>query len=99
MKNAAAAGVIATMLLTAPAVEARDRRAGMVVSSTAAGLIASAQGCSPQCGRAMYVGMAPAIFGYGYRLTYYGNGFSYQPAWYPAPSYYAEPRFPGCCRW
>src|SRR5437868_343284 len=99
MKSAAAAVAIATTLLTSAPVDARDRvSGGPVVSSTIAGLIASAQGCGPQCGRAMYVGMAPAIFGYGYRATYYGNGFSYQPAWYPARSYYAE-RFPGCCRW
>jgi hypothetical protein len=100
MKNAAVALVIATTLLTSPPVEARDRiSAGMVVSSTTAGLIASAQGCSPECGRAMYVGMAPAIFGYGYRATYYGNGFSYQPAYYSGHAYYVGPRFRGCCRW
>jgi hypothetical protein len=92
MKTAAIALLIATTLLTSSAVEARDRvSAGMIVSSTTAGLIASAQGCSPECGRAMYVGMAPAIFGYGYSATYYGRGFSYQPAYYP--------RFRDCCRW
>ena len=65
MKNAALALVIATTLLTSPPVEARDRvSAGMVVSSTTAGLIASALGCSPEYCRGMYVGTAAAIFGY-----------------------------------
>ena len=100
MKNAAVALVIATMLLTSPAVEARDRlSAGMVVSSTIAGLMASAQGCSAGCGSGLYLATAPAIYGYGYRATYYGNGFSYQPAWYPGQAYYVGPRFRGCCRW
>ena len=100
MKNAAAALVIATTLVTSPPVEARDRvSAGTVVSSTTAGLIASAQGYSPEYGGALYVGAAPAIFGYGYRATYYGHGFSYQPAYYPGYAYYARPRFRGCCRW
>ena len=83
MKNAAAALVIATTLVTSPPVEARDRvSVGTVVSSTTAGLIASAQGCRPECGGVLHLGTAPAIFGYGYRATYYGNGFSYQPAYY-----------------
>lgn len=99
MKNAALALVMATTLLASHPVEARDRvGAGMVVSSITAGLIASAQGCSPQCGGALYLGTAPAIFGYGYRATYYGNGFSYQPSYYPAYAYQAGPRFRGCCR-
>jgi|SRR3954463_4988409 hypothetical protein len=99
MKNAAVALAIATTL-TSPPAEARDRvRAGMVVSSTTAGLIASAQGYSPEYRRVLYPGMAPAIFGYGYRPTYYGNGFSYQPAWHPGYAYYVGPPFRGCCRW
>ena len=99
MKNAAVAFVIATTLLTSP-VEARDHvSAGMVVSSTTAGLIASAQGYSPEYRRGLYLAAAPAIYGYGYRPTYYGNGFSYQPAWYPGHAYYVGPRFRGCCRW
>jgi hypothetical protein len=100
MKNAAVALVIATTLLTSPPVQARDRvSVGMVVSSTTAGLIASAQGYNPEYGRALYLATAPAIFGYGYRATYYGHGFSYQPAYYPGYAYYVEPPFHGCCRW
>ena len=100
MKNTALALVTATTLLTSPPVNARDRvSAGLAVSSTTAGLIASAQGCSLECGRAIYVGTAPAIFGCGYRATYYGNGVSYQPAYYPEYAYYVRPRFRGCCRW
>src|SRR3954452_17612368 len=100
MKNTAVASVIATTLLTSPPVEARDRvSAGTVVSSTTAGLIASAQGYSPEYRRGLYSGTAPAIFGYGYRPTYYGNGFSYQPAYYPGYAYYVAPRFHCCCRW
>jgi hypothetical protein len=99
MKNAAVALVIATTL-TSPPVEAGDRvLAGVVVSSTTAGLIASAQGYSPEYRRVLYSGTAPAIFGYGYRPTYYGNGFSYQPAYYPGHAYYVGLRFRGCCRW
>jgi hypothetical protein len=99
MKNAAVALAIATTLLTSHPLEARDRvSAGMVVSSVTAGLIASAQGCSPECGGALYWGTAPAIFGNGYRATYYGTGFSYQPAYYPGYAYYVGPRFRGCCR-
>ena len=100
MKNAAVTLVIATALLTSPPVEDRDRvSVGMVVSSTTAGLIASAQGYSSEYGRALYLGTAPAIFGYGYRPTYYGNGFSYQPAYYPGHPHYLGLRFRGCCRW
>jgi hypothetical protein len=100
MKNAAVASVIATTLLTSPPVEARDRvSVSTVVSSTTAGLIASAHGYSPEYGGALYLGTAPAIFGYGYRATYYGHGFSYQPAYYPGYAYYARPPFRGCCRW
>jgi hypothetical protein len=92
--------VIATTLLTSPPVEARDRiGAGMVVSSTIAGVIASAQGYSPEYRRGLYLATAPAIFGYGYRPTYYRNGYSYQPAYYPGDAYYVGPRFRGCCRW
>jgi hypothetical protein len=94
MKNAAVALVIATTLLASPPVKARDRvSAGMVVSSTTAGLIASAHGYHPEYGRAVYLATAPAIFGYGYRATYYGNGFSYQPAYYPGYAYYVEAAF------
>ena len=100
MKKAAVALVIATTLLTSPPVEARDRVSiRMVVSSTTAGLIASAQGYSPEYRRGLYLATAPAIFGYGYRATYYGNGFSYQPAYYSPYAYYVGPRFRGCCRW
>lgn len=98
MKNAPLALAIATTLLTSPPAEAQDRvSAGMVVSSSIAGLIASARGYGPDYGRALYPGMAPAIFGYGYRATYYGNGFSYQPAWYPAYAYYVGPPLRRCC--
>jgi hypothetical protein len=100
MKTASVALVIATMLLTSPQVEARDRGSdGLVVSSTIAGLMASAQGCGAGCGPGLYLASAPAIYGYGYRPTYYGNGFSYQPAYYPGRAYYVTPRFRGCCRW
>jgi hypothetical protein len=100
MNNAAVAFLIATTLLTSPPVEARDRvSGGMVVSSTTAGLIASAQGYSPEYRRGLYLATAPAIFGYGYRPTYYGNGYSYQPAYYSGHAYYVGPRFGGCCRW
>ena len=100
MKNAAVALVLATTLLTSPPVEAGDHRsAGIIVSSTTAGLIASAQGYSPEYRRGLYFAVAPAIFGYGYRATYYGNGFSYQPAWYSPQAYYVGPRLRGCCRW
>jgi len=100
IKNAAMALVIATTLLTSPPVQARDRvSAGMVVSSITAGLIASAQGYCPEYCRGLHLATAPAIFGYGYRATYYGNGFSYQPAHYGGQAYYVGPRFYGCCRW
>jgi len=100
MKTASVALVIATTLLTSPQVEARDRgRAGLVVSSTIAGLMASAQGCSAGCAAGLYLATVPAIYGYGYRPTYYGNGFSYQPAYYPADTYYMTPQSRGCCRW
>ena len=100
MKTASVALVVATTLLTSPQVEARDRgRAGLVVSSTIAGLMASAQGCSSECGPGLYLATAPAIYGYGYRATYYGNGYTYQPAYYPGPAYYVEPRWRTCCRW
>ena len=100
MKHVAVALVIAATLLGSPSVEARDRvSAVMVISSTTAGLIASAQGYNPQYGRALYLATAPAIFGYGYRATYYGNGFSYQPAYRPGYAYYVEPPFHRCCRW
>jgi hypothetical protein len=98
MKNAAAASAIATTLLTSLSAEAGDRvSAGMAISSTTAALIASAQGYSPGYGRAPYAGAAPAIFGYGWRATYYGNGFSYQPA--RQYTCYVGPRLYGCCRW
>ena len=98
MKNAALALAIATTLLTSAAAEARDRiSAGMVVSSSIAGLIASARGYSPEFAGTLYPGMAPAIFGYGYRATYYGSGFSYQPAWVPGHAYYVVPRSRRCC--
>jgi hypothetical protein len=100
MKKTAVALVIATTLLTSPPVEARDRvSAAPVVSPTIAGLMASAHGCGAGCGAGLYLATAPAIFGYGYRGTYYGNGFSYQPAYYPGQAYYATPRLRGCCRW
>src|SRR3954451_334785 len=100
MKHVAVALVIATTLLTSAPVEARDRvSVGMVVSSTTAGLIASAQGYHPQYGRALYLATAPATSGYGYHATYYGNGFSYQPAYRPGYAYYVEPPFHRCCRW
>jgi hypothetical protein len=98
MNNAAAGLAIATTLLTSPSAEAGDRvGAGMAISSTTAALIASAQGYSPGYGRAPYAGAAPAIFGYGWRATYYGNGYSYQPAF--QHMYYVAPRLYGCCRW
>jgi hypothetical protein len=75
MKSASVALVIATTLLTSP-VEARDRiSAGPVVSPTIAGLMASAYGCGAGCGPGLYLAAAPAIYGYGYRPTYYGTGF------------------------
>jgi hypothetical protein len=103
MKNAAAAlaiATIATIMVAQPPAEARNSfGSGMIVSPTIAGVIAGTHGYSPGYGYAQYVGAAPAIFGYGYRVTYYGNGFSYQPAYYPGYAY-ARPRyFRGCCRW
>ena len=100
MKTASVALLVATTLLTSAQGEARDRvSTGPVVSSTIAGLMASAQGCSSECGHRPYLATAPAIYGYGYRATYYGNGFTYQPAYVPGLVYYAGPRWPGCCRW
>ena len=100
MKNAAVVLVIATTLLTSLSVEARDRvGAAIVLSSTTAGLIASAQGYSPEYRRGLYFAVAPAIFGYGYRATYYGNGFTYQPAYVPDLAYYGGPRWRRCCHW
>lgn len=100
MKTASVALVAATTLLTSPRVEARDRvSAGLVASSTIAGLMASAQGCSSECGHRPYLATAPAIYGYGYRVTYYGNGFTYQPASVPGLVYYVGPRWRSCCRW
>jgi hypothetical protein len=100
MKNAAVALGIANTLLTPPPVEARDRvSAGMVVSSTTAGLIASARGYCPEYRCGLYLATAPAIFGYGYRATYYGSGFSYQPAYHLGHAYYVGPQFRVCCRW
>jgi hypothetical protein len=98
MKNAAAALTVAMTVAAQPPALARDGfAAGIVVNSTIAGLLASGYGYSAEYG---YVAAAPAIFGYGYRATYYGNGFSYQPAWYPGYAYYARPQyFRGCCRW
>jgi hypothetical protein len=99
MKTASVAFVIAATLLTSP-VEARDRvSAGPIVSSTIAGLMASAYGCSAGCGPGLYLATAPAIYGYGYRLTYYGNGFSYQPTYHPGQAYDVRPPLRGCCRW
>ena len=97
MKAASIALLIATALLTSSQWQARERLSnGPVVSPTIIGLMASAQGCSAGCGTDVSLAIAPAIFGYGYRATYYGNGFSYQPAHYPG--YYAPPRIGGCCR-
>lgn len=97
MKAASVALAIAITLLTSPQAQARDRvRAGVVVSPTIVGLMASAQGCSAGCGRGAYLAAAPAIFDYGYRPTYYGQGFIYQPAHYPG--YYVPPRLRACCR-
>lgn len=100
MKIASAAVVIAVMLLTSSQVEARGRgNGGLIVSPTIAGLMASAQGCNAGCGGGLYLATAPAIYGYGYRTTVYGQGFSYQPAYDAAHAYYVTPRFGGCCRW
>jgi hypothetical protein len=100
MKTASVALVVATTLLTSAQGEARDRvGTGQVVSSTIAGLMASAQGCSSECGHGPYLATAPAIYGYGYRATYYGNGFTYQPAYVPGLAYYVGPRWRSCCRW
>lgn len=99
MKKVAIALVTATTLLTSPLVEARDRiSAASVVSPTIAGLMASAHGCGAECGHGLYLTTAPAIFGYGYRPTYYGNGFRYQPAYYPEQTYYGRSPLRGCCR-
>lgn len=95
MKNPLAAFAIATVLASPPLTEARA--GAVMVSPTIAGLISSAYGCGPASGCTRAVGMAPAIFGYGYRVTYYGSGYSYQPAGY---AHYARPRYVrGCCRW
>jgi len=99
MKAASVALLITTTLLTSSQLEARDRLSkGPGVSPTILGLMASAQGCSAGCGTGVSLAIAPAIFGYGYHLTYYGNGFSYQPAYYPAQAYYVRPPLRGCCR-
>jgi len=100
MKIASVALVVATTSLASPQVEARDRvHTGPIANSTIAGLMASAQGCGAECGPGSYFTTAPAIYGYGYRATYYGNGFTYQPAYVPGLVYYVGPRWPGCCRW
>ena len=101
MKSAAAALAVAMTVAAQPPAQARDGlAAAIIVNSTIPGLLASSHGYSAQYGYPYYVAAAPAIFGYGVRATYYGNGFSYQPAWYPAFAYYARPRyFRGCCRW
>jgi Na+(H+)/acetate symporter ActP len=96
MKTALAPLAFVTMLVVQSPAEARDGfGAAVIVSPTIAGLAASASGYS-EADR--HAGIAPAIYGYGYRVTYYGKGFIYQPAWSPAYAYYAAPRFRPCCR-
>jgi hypothetical protein len=95
MKNPLAPVAIAMTVLVSALTEARAGDA--VVSPSIAGLTASANGCGAAYGCTNGVGVAPAIFGYGYRVTYYGNGFSFQPAGYP---YYARPHYcRRCCGW
>jgi hypothetical protein len=92
MKNPHAAFATAMAILAA-APSTQARAGAIMVSSTIAGLISSADGCGPDYGCAPAVGMAPAIFGYGYRLTYYGRGYSFQPAFRPGYWRYARPRY------
>jgi len=99
MKNRLAAFAIATTIL-APLTLTEARAGSLAVSPVIAGLISSANGCGPEVGCAPAAALAPAIFGYGYRLTYYGRGYSFQPAYGPRYTPYARPRFMGrCCGW
>jgi hypothetical protein len=92
MKNPLAAFAIAMSVLTPlPLTEARA--GAVMVSPAIAGLISSASGCGPEYGCAPAVGVAPAIFGYGYRVTYYGRGYSFQPAFHQGYRHYARPRY------
>ena len=99
MKKAAAAlAIVTTVIAQSPAGAQNGAGGALFVSPTTAGLIASAQGNSSGYG-VPYFGLAPAIYGYGYQPTYYGNGFSYQPAYNRGQAYYVAPRLQRCCRW
>ena len=98
MKNPLAAFAIAMTVLAPNLTEARAD--SVAVSPVMAGLIASAGACGPDYGCPPAIGLAPAIFGYGYRVTYYGGGYSFQPAYGPRYSQHARSRAMGrCCRW
>jgi hypothetical protein len=99
MKNPLAAFAIA-MTVVAPLALTEARAGYVAVSPVIAGLIASASACGPDYGCPGAAGLAPAIFGYGYRVTYYGRGYSFQPAYDPRYTPYARPRYTGrCCGW
>lgn len=99
MKNPLTAFAIAMTVLTP--LTLTEARAGYVaVSPVIAGLIASANACGPEVGCPSAAGLAPAIFGYGTRVTWYGRGYSFQPAYGPRYTRHARPRTMGrCCRW
>jgi hypothetical protein len=99
MKNPLAAFAIAMTVLAPPALT-EARADSVAVSPVIAGLISSASACGPDYGCPAGAGLAPAIFGYGYRLTYYGRGYSFQPAYGTRYTQHERPRTTGrCCRW
>ncbi len=99
MKNPLAAFAIA-MTVLAPLTLTEARAGTVAVSPVIAGLIASASACGPEVGCPRAAGLAPAIFGYGYRVTWYGRGYSFQPSYPPRYMQYARPEYVGrCCRW
>ena len=98
MKNPLAAFAVAMTVLAPGLTEARAD--SIAISPVTAGLIARAGACDPGYGCPPAAGLAPAIFGYGYRVTYYGRGFAFQPAYGPRYTQHATPRIMGrCCRW
>ena len=99
MKNPLAAFAIA-MTVLAPLALTEARAGNVAVSPVIAGLIASASACGPEVGCPGAAGLAPAIFGYGYRVTWYGRGYSFQPAYVPRYTQPVRPRTVWrCCRW
>ncbi|MDT5017076.1 MAG: hypothetical protein QOD39_3236 [Mycobacterium sp.] len=98
MKNPLAAFAIAMTVVAPLLTEARADT--ILVSPVIAGLISSARACGPEYGCPPAAGLAPAIFGYGYRVTYYGRGYSFQPAYgLPYTQHARPPTMERCCRW